>query len=201
MKITYLDKYHYFNETIMPINPTVVHVGIQDFDVLSEVKELYPEASLKAFEADPKTFKRMKPVAKKLGIDFQNKALASGKNMTLNRYKNHASSSVYDRHEFDDSCELIDSVEVPTVSWNKLGRGDLLVLNCEGGELYYLDMITRKLETRCKFDQICVSFHDPRIYPTQLKVALLDKLKSHYHIIVNEHPTWIPDVLLIKKKG
>jgi len=201
MKITYLDKYHYFNETIMPLNPAVVHVGIQDFDVLKKVKELYPNAYLKAVEADPDSFKAHKAEAKKLDIDFHNKALGSGKKMTLNRFKNRASNSVFDRHEYDTTCELVDSVEVPTITWSQLGSGDLLVLNCEGGELYYLNMIVKDLDTRCNFDQICVSFHNPRIYPTEIREKLLEQLESHFHIVVNPHPTWMPDVLLIKKKG
>ena len=201
MKIIYLNNYHYFNETIIPENPVMVQVGVADGVTVTEFAMKYPSSKIYLYEADP----NRDMVVNREDTVFINKAVC-GNNRPVNFhvYKNKVSSSMIPRHEFDDNCELVESVKVKGVTINqvmkenKLDRIDLLVLNCEGAELFILDDIIKK-KVGEKIAQICVSFHCPRIYPEHERDSRLEKLKETHHIICEPHKEGIPDHLLIRR--
>jgi len=123
--------------------------------------------------------------------------------VTLNRYDIAVSHSTFHRSD----RRLLERVEVKALTlqdifmvYTDMKKIDLLILNCEGAELYALDELARNPHLASKVVQICVSFHCPRIYPTKRRDDLLDKLSDSFHIHVEPHPVGIPDHLLLRKQ-
>jgi len=209
MLLVYLDLYHCFNETIFPQNGTIMKIGIAGFsgcDDMAKAKLLYPNSKTIAYEADPKNYNAMKDKADGCIDSFTNKAVGSSGTMKLYRFKNSVSHSVYPRHLNDKNCVFVDNVVVPSITLNSamiengIDRISLLILNCEGGELPILMSLVDQT-IRNKIDQICVSFHDPRIYPVKKREKVMAAIGKYYHIVrgVNCQKGGIPDWLLMRK--
>ena len=204
MKITYLDLYHCFNETIMSKKPTIVKVGVDGLDDLIKAREMYPDADIMAFEADEVNYHRWNGTSNKNKIcKMVNCAVGLSGVARIYRYKNHVGNSTTPRHTFDKGCELVSDETVESISIThvtKKGYIDLLILNCEGGELPIMrDLYDEKV--RDKIGQICVSFHDPRIYPTAKKMEILNKIGKYYTILRGDKCPrgGIADYLMIRK--
>jgi FkbM family methyltransferase len=207
MRLTYLDQYHFFNATIMPERPVVVKVGVDGIDDLQKMVGMYPKGDIFAYEADPRNYDKWLNPAKDLGIYLYNYAIGptAGGKMKLYRFVNTVSNSEFPRHTHDPNCKLVDSVEVNTKSIvqvaDEVKRNiSLLILNCEGGELHIMRALYDE-SIRKRIDQICVSFHDPRIYATKHREEILTKLEPFYHVFRGNCPHGgIPDYLLILRK-
>ncbi|MHC1572523.1 MAG: FkbM family methyltransferase [Methanosarcinales archaeon] len=208
MKITYLDKYHYFNASIMPVNPTMVHVGVFGASSFEVFNGLYPKSRMIAYEADPTNFKAMEPFLSALGVEFHNMALNHETvPATLFEYGSSLSHSLFPRHESSHQrMELKAEVVVQGVTLSDIVDRDveshihLLILNCEGAEVFAIDSLLTNADLRSSIDQICVSFHAPRIYPMDRKRGMIKDLEKYYHVVTEKHSVGIPDVLLIKKR-
>jgi len=82
---------------------------------------------------------------------------------------------------------------------NNLDRIDALILNCQGAEIAIMEQLTSR-PLREKIGQICVSFHDPRIYPTKEKARIFGLIGQYYHVIRGENDIGgIPDYLMIRR--
>ena len=204
MNIIYLDDYHLINANILPQDPIVVKVGIVGWADMIKLKDLYPMARIIGYEPDPDNFANdikaenpaNKVYCKAVGIDGH---------FDLCRFTNSVSNSSFERHKYDPNCVLKDMITVDSVSLetvikeNDLSRIDILILNCEGGELDIMPQLANDL-LREKIGQICVSFHDPRIYLTQKRREILDMIGEFYHIVRGTNDIGgIPDYLLIRK--
>lgn len=204
MRLTYLDGYHFFNASIMSPSPVIVKVGVDGTQDIWAARALYPSADIRAYEADPKNYTKCAEAVAKLNAVFINKAVGDDGEIVLHRFVNTVGNSVFPRHTYDRNCRLVDKVTVPSVGIDEVvrdvgGRVDLLVLNCEGGELPIMDAM-RDTSVRESVGQICVSFHDPRIYKTELKNKIVRDLGEYYHIIKGQCSTGgIPDQLWIRK--
>lgn len=205
MNLIYLDQFHFFNSTIMPENPVIVKVGVDGIDDLVKARYLYKDARIIAYEACPDNFGRWESIAKSGLCEFHNEAVGAGGPITLYRFKNHVGNSIYARHTKDPNVQYVDHIQVQSVTLKGVvelagGKIDLLIMNCEGGEL----PIMRELyddELREKVAQICVSFHDPRIYDSGKKNEILSRLEPYYHIERGQNCPYIPDYLMIRKVG
>ena len=200
MKITYLNDYHYFNETIMPVNPIMVQVGVLDTVTAKRFKELYPESIMIGYEADPSNYNTMKKDAKKVGMTLVHKAVFSDDSpVQLNIFDTAVSSSLYTRADLGlREVVSIKSITLRKVlSSQKIPRIDLLVLNCEGSEL---DILKYLLENPDIFvRQCCVSFHCPRIYPMDCRDAIITQMQDSHFVVKELHKEGIPDILFIRK--
>lgn len=203
MKLTYLDDYHYFDASSISPAPRIIHVGIKGLVALKKARELFPQAKLEGYEPDPKNFNGVVNTAKDLNVKMTQKALGDCLgHVTLYRYTNEVSHSCFPRHEKDPNCVLVGSVKVPVTVLSYIVQGtavDLLILNCEGGELYAMRDLIKSPALRGLVKQICVSFHSPRIYPQAKRDKCVDKLRQYYEIVVDPHPAGIPDHLFVRK--
>ena len=199
MKITYVTDYHYFNSTIVEGKPTMVHVGVFDDESFIKFKKLYPEAVMKGYEADPKNFKAVKERVTSAGASLHNTAVTETEGrVKLNRYTNSVSHSIFKRTD----QEFVDEVSVRSTTigkiLSKLGYIDVLILNCEGSEVGILvDILNNGLMD--KIGQMCVSFHNSRIYPTYVRNNIEAQLSKLCHIVRCPRQQGVPDVLFIRK--
>jgi FkbM family methyltransferase len=208
MKITYLDPYHFFNESIIPDDrPAVlVKVGIVGFTDLDKFRCIYPNSNIIAYEADPDNYSKSKnPEYPSPITRFINSAVGKSGSISLHRFTNCVSHSTFPRHTYDPNCVLKDTVVVRSVtleevfSENNLDYIDVLILNCEGGELDIMAYLNLE-RVRNRIGQICVSFHDPRIYQPIHRTKLITALGPYYYIKRGECPRGgIPDWLFIRK--
>jgi FkbM family methyltransferase len=190
------------NESILPEKPSLVKVGVVGQGDIKEFRKLRKESYCIGYEPDTRNFEKEQAQCE---FDvLHNKAVGKDGEVTLHRFKNTVSNSTFPRHTYDLNCKLVDSVTVKSVSIktaiqeNKIDILDVLVLNCEGGELPVLrDLVDKSIRDR--IGQICVSFHDPRIYPTSAKRDIMEKIGQFYHIIRGKPNSYIPDYLLIRK--
>jgi len=204
MNIIYLDDYHFINSNILSEDPIVVKVGIVGWIDMFKMRELYPKAWIIGYEPDPDNF-RNDAVVDIPSNKFYCKAVGIDGHFELNRFTNCVSNSSFERHKYDPNCVLKDKITVDSVSLrtvfaeNDISRIDVLILNCEGGELDILPQLADDL-IREKIGQICVSFHDPRIYPTEKRREILKMIGGYYHIVRGTNDIGgIPDYLLIRK--
>lgn len=210
MKLTYLNNYHFFNETIMPEKPTVVQIGLMGAGHLKNLIAKYPDAEVHALEADPQNSDAMMDETEDLGVHLWDGALtAKCVETTLYQYKHGVSSSVFPRHEITpknpDYGKLKSSVKVDGTTLTQFFKDirvkyvDLLIMNCEGAELFALNEIIKKKTLREKIAQICVSFHSPRIYTQEERDNVIaGLLDTHHHFVGKKCPS-IPDHLFIRK--
>jgi len=206
MELVYLDPYHFFNRTIMPKNPTIMKVGVCGTTAdLVMAKRMYPESKVIGYEADPNNYKAMQPSTKGCVDSFINQAISVNPSIILHRFTNSVSHSVYPRHEKEPNCVFVDKIEIPAVTLltamkdRNIDRISLLVLNCEGAELEIMRMLKDE-ELRSRIDQICVSFHNPRIYSDERMEKFVSPVRQHYHVVRGDCPRGgIPDHLMIRK--
>lgn len=202
MNLIYLDEFHFVNESILPEDPSLVKVGVVGQGDIEAFQKLRDTSFCIGYEADDRNFQ--KELNKSLFDRFYHMAVGIDGEVMLHRFKNTVSNSTFPRHTYDVNCKLVDSVPVKSVSIknvlkdNDLSKLDVLILNCEGGELPILRDLADK-DIRDRIGQICVSFHDPRIYPTKEKNKVMDLLCEYYHIIQGKPNSYIPDYLLIRR--
>jgi FkbM family methyltransferase len=208
MKITYLDDYHFINESILTESPILVKVGVVGFDDLAKFKTIYPKSKIIAYEADLNNYNYSIKNERKDGFRpdlFINCAVGDCGRIELYRFKNYLGNSIYPRHTYDKNCTYVDTIGVRCVNLQQVFERiyvnyiDVLILNCEGGELAIMRQM--KDETiRNKIGQICVSFHDPRIYPIIERKRIIDLIGNYYHIMRGVNKIGgIPDYLFIRK--
>ncbi len=205
MNLVYLDEYHFIDTSLLKDSPTFVKIGVVGFTDLDKFRELYPKGRIIAYEADPDNFNGGMRVAVSPIDKFYNKAVGPSGRMDLYRFTNRVSNSNYARHTYDPGCVLKDKIEVSSVTLpevlreNDLNYLDVLVLNCEGGELQIMHSFEDPV-IRSKIGQICVSFHDPRIYPTKEKEAIIESIGVYYNIFHGRFYGGTPDYLMIRKE-
>jgi len=206
MNLIYLDEYHFINSSILRDDKQIlVKVGVVGFIDLAKFKKLYPKSMIIAYEADPDNYYKECSESFKYLDKFINCAVGKNKQIQLNRFTNNVSNSVFPRHKYDPNCVYKDTIFIRSIdidnvmAENKLDYIDILVLNCEGGELDIMKSLYNE-NTRNKIGQICVSFHDPRIYPTKEKEKIFNDIGRYYHIIKGTCPKGnVPDYLMIRK--
>ncbi len=206
MNLVHLDEYHFINTSILRDDKQVlVKVGVVGFIDLNKFRQMYPHSNIIAYEADPDTFGKEIMSSSNCTNKLINKAVGKNKQIALNRFTNNVSNSVFPRHKYDPNCVYKDTVYVKSIdidtvlSDNELDYIDVLILNCEGGELDIMKSLYNET-TRNKIGQICVSFHDPRIYPTREKEVILNDIGKYYHVVRGTCPKGnVPDYLMIRK--
>jgi FkbM family methyltransferase len=206
MKFTYLNESHFINESILKDVPSLIKIGIIGILDLIKFKKLYPESKIITYEADEYNYLYNSKIIEHNNTvtTAYNKAVGKTGLIPFYIFKNPQSNSIYPRHTLSNKCVLLKSVNINSINIeqvfneNNLEYLDVLILNCEGGEIpILLDIINKKLFN--KIGQICVAFHDPRIYPTENKKNIINKLKNHYNVFQGKATRHIPEYLLIKK--
>lgn len=207
MNIIFLNSYHYFNAVIMPRNPTLVQVGVFGVDHLERFRTLYPDSRIIAYEADLGNFKAMEKSLADIDAEFFNRALSNEtRETTLYKYESNVAHSLFPRHltgkqkpKLQGEVQVQGSTFEDMLENDTIERVDLLILNCEGAELFVLDALLDNPSLRDHVRQICVSFHAPRIYPMERKRKVIGRMEKHYHVVVKPHKVGIPDVLFIRR--
>ena len=70
------------------------------------------------------------------------------------------------------------------LDWVDMKVCDLLLLNCEGGEIFALRQLVASPELRARVTQVCTSFHcsHVKLYPESWRNGLLELMAQWYEI-------------------
>ena len=189
MTRTDIDGHFFFDSDRMPAAPRVVEVGAYSAHAAAPLLGRYPECRFAAVEASRDGFDRLKAaLAPFPGAVVLRCALAGADGeVAFNEYEGGLdASSVFDRKaeglvparttkvEGLSLGSLLDRVGFPAV--------DLLLLNCEGAELFALRQLVADAGLRARVGQVCVSFHceHVRIYSREVRDELLAWLYPCY---------------------
>lgn len=183
-------KWHFFDADLMPERPVIVHAGLAFIDPIREIWQLYPKARMIALEPQSKNFRDMVTLAveENIPVCLHRLALASDNGrFLLNVYESKQAHSLFPKHRFkkrygeprEEMCfgitlaQLLDLVGEPI---------NLLVMNCEGGELYAFEQL-QDPAVRSVISQICVAFHGGKAYPVSIEKNLLTWARQYYTVI------------------
>ena len=162
-------------------SPTIIDCGANICLSVLFFKELYPNASILAFEADPKVFKCLSDNVVNFKYDnvtLVNKALWDC-NTTLSFYAEGADGGRIG----DDKYENGDIIQVETTCLSEyiLGKVDFLKIDIEGAETKVLKEIENKLHL---VENIFIEFHSFTDASQTLNVILelLSKNDFRYYI-------------------
>ena len=87
------------------------------------------------------------------------------------------------------------------LDWADMEVCDLLLLNCEGGEICALRQLVASSELRGRVTQICTSFHcsHVKLYPESWRDGLLEFMAQWYEIQIGKFEP-IPYYLFSQRK-
>lgn len=189
-----IGKYFKFNPLIMRPDPVVVEIGSWDLGFARIVKEHCPGLRYYIYEADWQNFEMLNREAR--GVDWVtpiNKAIADQTGTKIfHRYNSRSAGSLFGpSRKLRPSHILYERCNVTTTSMQDIidavgGQIDLLICNCEGGELYALEPLLM-LENAQRVKQLAVSFHHKKnvaLYPESTTKKLLNQLRAYYDIEV-----------------
>jgi FkbM family methyltransferase len=190
-----IDNHFFYNPHILPQNPIIVEVGSFTGKNGISLLSRFPESTIVIYEASSDNFKLLSNSLNEYPqISIHNKAITGfvGE-ITLYEFEGAVgSSSIYERPEIQKKRKLHKQYPVRCIDLyqalveNKIEKIDLLLLNCEGSETQILKSISGRPDLMKKIQQICVSFHDGRIYPSAIKDKYIQSLKQYYTVISND---------------
>ena len=174
----------------LPDAPSVMIVGEDNGDLARRVLELRPRAQIVLVEPDPQNFAAMEADAP-AGVRCVHAALSRIDGpATLHRRTRTTAHSLY-RVPRGTNKAAAGDVVVPgrqlksllvELKWQRL---DLLLLNCEGGELFTCREIANDPTLPSMVRQICASFHsrpNVSLYPEAKREAALNSLRPRYDV-------------------
>jgi len=190
MNKTDIDGYFFFDADLMPENPAVMEIGAYSAHAVAPVLNRYPHASFSVIEASPLCFRMLKTSTEPYNVHVINLAIADKDDyVTLNEYAEGLdANSTFDRKS--EGLTLTKATKIMGLTLPSLLEIsgftylDLLLVNCEGCEVYILKQLIASQSLRNKVRQICLSFHcdHVKIYPTQVRDDLLWGIGPHYEI-------------------
>ena len=202
------DSGYMFDEGLLPEEPFVVKIGNFDLNAVWKLLAVRPGARVHLYEADPQVFKKLKEEKLPQRISIINAALTGYCGTTIfYRYEEGEVSSCEALHNLDPTRNLVAKLRVPSISLACLMAGlgveriDLLMLNCEGGEMYALEALAWNRDLRRRVVQISMCMHGgmpPRTFTLNDQLEMLRRLESHYEII--EHTPRSPLWYLLRQR-
>lgn len=197
MNKTDIDGFFFFDADLMPAEPVIVEVGVYSPHAFGPLTQRYPKCKLAAVEASPTCFGKLKlELAEAFGelpypcvTPYQYALAPVDAEIVINEYRGGLdANSVYNR-----DSEKLEVVKATTVTGLTLGsllnrigldKVDLLLLNCEGAELFALRQLLADVHLRARIKQIGLSFHcdHVKIYGTDVRDEMLEKTAAYYDI-------------------
>lgn len=188
----YLDDYFFYDPALIGDRPTMVEIGVFTVEKAERFAAAHPGAVVHLVEPDPVNFQALARRAAGRTFLCWNLALSAVNGaMPFYRYGHEQWHSGFARHE-REGMKLVETVTATgrtlKLMLNILGvsRCDLLLLNCEGGEIAALEQLAADEALRARVPQICTSFHCDHIhiYPPAVRDDLLRRLGQWYDIRV-----------------
>jgi FkbM family methyltransferase len=168
--------------------PVVLDVGAYRGDYSVGVLKANPDATVYAFEPNPKTFKKLKPLARQLGLIAMNLACSDSEGV-LKLYDIAQAERSFRTTAYQDAItEMLDCesicYEVPTITLDHfcevsgITHIDLLKIDAEGHEVDILDAAKRMLETR-SIQAIQFEFNELNVYSGRHFKNFVDRLPDY----------------------
>ena len=185
-----LGHYMFYDEALMPKRPTVLHIGAYNLAFARTLANRHPLARLILYEADPLLADYMRqddPMPPNVTIWNAALTAETGK-VNFYRHNTPTAGSL-----FANCPGQVDSGKVRVagksfvqiLADNFLERVDLLMLNCEGAEIYALKAILKHPKLADVIRQMCVSFHCGHIaiYDPAVRDVLLRRMGVRYRVV------------------
>jgi len=156
----HITPYYFCDETVLPERPVIMHIG-GDPATCTAIRRHWPDAEIIVVEAN--AARCVDPLV--MGADTVIHAALTQCNgpITLYLYKRTTASSLWRRPKFGEPVETHE-VEGCTLKTLMEDRGgvlelDLLLMNCEGAELFALMEIAVDAGLYARVRQICMATH------------------------------------------
>ena len=206
MTLTHLNPFQFFSlDAIATDAPVLVQIGDLTGETAGAFLSLYPAGRAVIVEADPANYAALVAANKAPGIETVHAALAERDGpIAIHRYCKPTASSIFPLHDITGE-PLRGSASVDGYTLRALlalchvDRVDLLLMNCEGAELYALREIAADAGLSARIGQMCVAMHDRahHIYPKRDADSALQALEPSHDAIWGK--TSLPYVLLIRR--
>lgn len=196
MNKTNIDGYYFFDAARMPKSPVVLEVGAFSSDAVRVLSGLYPAGRFTLVEASPTCYGMLQEHIKGIpNTNALNFALAvADEDVAFHEFEEGPNAFSLFAREAEVKDKQLRPSKVVTVSGKRLSSlldiaqiatADLVLLNCEGGELFALEQLLADESLRKRIGQLCLSFHcdHVKIYSPDIKEDLLRRLAPHYEII------------------
>lgn len=187
-KLIPIGKWFRFNPELVYKESTVVEIGAFDLEFADIILEHWPGCDYYVFEADYVNYNSLVAENKNNAVLPIHAAIAEHSGVVqFHRYNTKTASSLFKPDPIErERHKVIETNEVQSFTLkdiiDRVGDIDLLLLNCEGGELYALrPLFEDGLAKHVR--QIGVSFHAlQKIYPYDAMFDILSGLESLYDI-------------------
>ncbi|HUW99407.1 MAG TPA: FkbM family methyltransferase [Phycisphaerae bacterium] len=183
--LTYIDQYYGYAADLMGQAPCVIEVGTSSLHATAALRKTWPLGRYALFEADPGAYAHLAALDLPDGVTAHHAALADADGQARFHRSKRASANSLFKGVATDETVTVEGVRLSTMmgvaGFEML---DLLLLNCEGGEVYALAELVKRPELTERVKQVCVSFHCDHVhhYPPVLRDVLLDALRWAYEV-------------------
>ncbi len=203
--ICHIDDYFFYDDALMGAEPTIVEIGVFTVEKAIKLRERYPTARALLIEGDPVNFRALTTRCREniacSAFECANLALAErNEPVVFYHYQHEQFHSTFPRHISEpDKVKLIAANKIDGITLEgilhkfSIARLDLLLLNCEGAEIFALEELSRNDKLRPRIRQICTSAHFKhiQIYPEAAWNAMVHALGNWYDI---QSETPVPNI-------
>ena len=193
----YLDDYFFYDPALLDGTPAIMEIGVFTCHKVLTLHEAYPHIRACLVEPDPgnwetlfRAISLLPPIVRACVDPYRYALMPHNGICDFYRYQHQQFHSNFARHVNEPEKVLQDVVQVKGVTLPRLldiaglKRCDLLLLNCEGAEIYALEALLASEELRGRVGQICCSphcYHVP-VYPPKVWDDLMTRLKELYKV-------------------
>ncbi len=173
---TYLDDYFFFDPELLPSNPVMMEIGTFSPDCAEAMFNVDPLSRVFLVEADERSARKLAQLyetRRPVHVCVLHYALAENDGpVTLYKYGSRNASSIFTRKRHKTGEEEVSGKCLNSlIDLAKIKRGitglDILLMNCEGAELYALQELIRNPNLRSHVRPICVGSYCSNIYLTR----------------------------------
>jgi len=187
LNIIFLDEYFLFKPSLITRKPSMMEIGVFTVNKADRFAKLYPQGRVALVEPDPGNFETLKRNAAGKTHELYELALTEEDGPApFYRYGHEQWHSSTPRPDME--AVMVTTVTGMTLTslldWVDMKVCDLLLLNCEGGEIFALRQLVASPELRGRVTQICTSFHcsHVKLYPESWRDGLLELMAQWYEI-------------------
>ena len=198
---------HYFcDAALMPGRPTIVHVG-GDARTAARLLSRWPGARIVIVEGDRVNYAALTAQPLPPRVEAVHAALAQEDGpVTMHRVANPGANSLWPMHR-RGRWPLVAAEDVPGKTLGALMADtavaslDLLLMNCEGAEIYAAWQLALDPRLRRRVAQVCTATHWRHypVYPKRHIDVALDALAAYY-VCVRECRDGLEYVLLRRRE-
>lgn len=169
--------------------PALCEIGVFTWTCALAFLKDHPTARIGLVEPDPVNFAKLLPKQIKGATLLQAALTDHDGTIPFYRYGHEQWHSSFPRH-INEGMPLVAEIAVegytlPSIlNRCEIGTCDVLLLNCEGAEIYALQQLISDPTLRARVPQVCTSFHCDHIhvYPRATRDALVSGIKRYYYL-------------------